>query len=167
MQAYLGLSGSPLPPQMSMDLLYSIRSIQRLPGLVPSIMRRHAVAMVAKLVQRVIPNCCVCRQCLHNSNLWKKEVFYITFRASISYSRLNLRNTHLCGSHVVGEVLVVRPKIKENDDNFSFGILGFSKINGTHPGRVRTRKTEWPTSATACSTPATTWSNMKSKYVGY
>ena len=27
----------------------------------------------------------------------------------------DLSNTHLCGSHMVGEVLVVRPKSKEND----------------------------------------------------
>ena len=73
MAAYLGLSVSWLPPQMSIDLLYSIRSIQQLPGLVPSIMRRHSVAMVTKLVQRVIPNGCVCRQRLHHSDLGKKE----------------------------------------------------------------------------------------------
>ena len=27
----------------------------------------------------------------------------------------DLSNTHLCGSHMVGEVLVVRPENKEND----------------------------------------------------
>ena len=152
MAAYLGLSGSWLPPQMSMDLLYSIRSIQQLPGLVPSIMRRHPVAVVAKLVQRVIPNCCVCRQCLHHSNLRKNDSILI--RLCVRNTRLNLIRTYLCGSHMVGEVLIVRPMRKENN-NLSFGILA----NGTNPGRVNTRKTAWPTSATACSTPATTWSN--------
>ena len=109
--AYLGLSGSRLPPQMSMDLLYSIRSIQQLPGLVPSIMWRHPVAVVAKFVQCVISNCCVCRQCLHHSNLRKKELSDTLYRNA----RLNLNRTYLCGSDMVGEVLIVRPKNKENE----------------------------------------------------